>query len=139
MALLPKNTTNNAHKEVEMQIKAESIKNWTVCKNQILRGTYVAQIRKLKTNERYIKVSVFLSKYFRKRSLSRMFNDFLQQVHNKSTPQTFDASEANYWHKKPKRKDTMKLLQKQQLHDSRKQKIKIGLPPNKRFSLTPFS
>ena len=38
---------------------------------------------------------------------------------------------------------SMKLLQRQQLQDSRKVKSKLkvndGLPPNKRFSLTPFS
>ena len=35
----------------QMQVKAESVKNRTVCKDRILRGTSVAQIRKLKTNE----------------------------------------------------------------------------------------
>ena len=38
-------------KRDEYKIKAESVKNCTVCKDRIFRGTYVAQIRKVKTNE----------------------------------------------------------------------------------------
>ena len=58
---------------------------------------------------------------------------------NNTIPRTFNALEANLA-QKPKEKDTMKLLQRQQLQDSRKAKknklkVKDGCPPNKRFSL----
>ena len=55
----PKITANNARKEANAN-KGRICQNRTVCKNQILRGTSVAQIRKLKTNERQIKVSSLL-------------------------------------------------------------------------------
>ena len=35
-------------KRGEYKIKAESVKNWIVCKDWIFRGTYVAQIKNLK-------------------------------------------------------------------------------------------
>ena len=51
---------------------------------------------------------------------------------SKTIARTFNALEAKLGTKKPKEKDTMKLLQSQQLHDSRKTKSKLkvkdGLP-----------
>ena len=32
--------------------KCRIYQNWTVCKDQFFRGTYVSQIRKLKTNKK---------------------------------------------------------------------------------------
>ena len=42
------------------------------------------------------------------------------------------------WHQKPKQKDTRELLQKKH-HPKLKETKNIGLPPNNRLSLTPFS
>ena len=45
------NITDNTRKE-ENANKGRICQNRIVCKDQILRGTFVAEIRKLKTNER---------------------------------------------------------------------------------------
>ena len=56
---------------------------------------------------------------------------------SKTTPHTFNALEAKLGIKKPKEKDTMKLLQRKQLNDSRKikneLKVKDGLLPTSAF------
>ena len=49
---LLKSITFDDSKRGEYKIKAESIKNWTIYKDQIFWSASVAQIRKLKTNER---------------------------------------------------------------------------------------
>ena len=43
---------NKAHKRSKCNYKAEIWENRTVCENRIIGGTYVADIKKLKTNER---------------------------------------------------------------------------------------
>ena len=45
----PKSTANNACKEANAN-KDRICQNRTVCEDRILRGTYVAKIKKVKTN-----------------------------------------------------------------------------------------
>ena len=43
-------------------------------------------------------------------------------LHSKTKLCTLEALEANSWHTKTKKKDTINLLHKQRLHDSRNKK-----------------